>query len=160
MHYRDTRKVAIVGGNRIPFCRSYTGYVKQSNLDMMTATLNGLVSRYKLDGLRLGDVALGAVMKHSRDWNMAREAVLGTKLAPETPAYDLQRACGTGLEAAIQVGNKIALGQIDAGIAGGTDSVSDTPIVYPDSYRSILLESFVGKSTAAKLKPWLRLRPS
>jgi acetyl-CoA C-acetyltransferase len=160
MHYRDTRKVAIVGGNRIPFCRSYTGYAKQSNLDMMTATLNGLVSRYKLDGLRLGDVALGAVMKHSRDWNMAREAVLGTKLAPETPAYDLQRACGTGLEAAIQVGNKIALGQIDAGIAGGTDSVSDTPIVYPESYRSILLESFVGKSTAAKLKPWLRLRPS
>jgi len=160
MHYRDTRKVAILGGNRIPFCRSYTGYAKQSNLDMMTATLNGLVTRYNLQGEQLGDVALGAVMKHSRDWNLAREAVLGTELAHETPAYDLQRACGTGLEAAIQIGNKIALGQIDAGIAGGCDSVSDTPIVYPDGYRRILLDSFVGRSIGAKLKPWLRLRPN
>jgi acetyl-CoA C-acetyltransferase len=159
MHYRETRKVAILGGNRIPFCRSYTSYAKQSNLDMMTATLNGLVSRYNLQGQQLGDVALGAVMKHSRDWNLAREALLGTGLAHETPAYDLQRACGTGLEAAIQIGNKIALGQIDSGIAGGCDTVSDTPIVYPDSYRSILLDSFMGRSLGAKLKPWLRLRP-
>mgnify|MGYP003686628861 CR=1 FL=1 len=135
MQHRDTQRVAIIGGNRLPFCRSYTGYLQQSNLDMMTATLNGLVERYNLENKQLGDVALGAVMKHSRDWNMAREAVLGTKLAPETPAYDLQRACGTGLEAALQIANKIALGQIDSGIAGGTDTVSDTPIVYPDSDR-------------------------
>ncbi len=159
MQYRDTRRVAIIGGNRIPFCRSYTGYLQQSNLDMMTAALSGLVERFNLENKQLGDVALGAVMKHSRDWNMAREAVLGTKLAPETPAYDLQRACGTGLEAAIQIANKIALGQIDSGIAGGTDSVSDTPIVYPDSYRSILIQSFIGRSLGAKLKPWLGLRP-
>lgn len=159
MQHRDTQRVAIIGGNRIPFCRSYTGYLQQSNLDMMTATLNGLVERYNLENKQLGDVALGAVMKHSRDWNMAREAVLGTKLAPETPAYDLQRACGTGLEAALQIANKIALGQIDSGIAGGTDTVSDTPIVYPDSYRSILIQSFIGRSLGAKLKPWFDLRP-
>jgi acetyl-CoA C-acetyltransferase len=159
MQYLETRRVAIIGGNRIPFCRSYTGYLQQSNLQMMTAALNGLVERFNLQNKQLGDVALGSVIKHSRDWNMSREAVLSTQLAPETPAYDLQRACGTGLEAAIQIANKIALGQIDSGIAGGTDTVSDTPIVYPDSYRKILIQSFIGRSLGAKLKPWLNLRP-
>jgi len=160
MHYREPRRVAIIGGSRIPFCRSYTNYAKASNQDMMTATLNGLVEKYGLRGKQLGEVALGAVMKHSRDWNLARESMLGTELAPETPAYDLQRACGTGLEAAIHIGNKIALGQIDAGIAGGVDTISDTPIVYPDGYRRVLLDSFMGRSFGQKLKPWFGLRPS
>ena len=127
---------------------------------MMTAVLGGLVNKYHLAGVRLGDVSLGAVIKHSRDWNLARESVLGTALAPETPAFDIQRACGTSLEAAILIGNKIALGQIDAGIAGGTDSISDSPIVYPDNYRSILLDSFRARSAVDRIKPWLRLRPS
>lgn len=160
MHYTAPRRVAIIGGRRIPFCRANTSYTHQSNQDLMTASLQGLVDAYKLGGERLGDVALGAVMKHSRDWNLARECVLGTTLAPETPAFDLQRACGTGLEAAILVGNKIALGQIDAGIAGGTDTISDVPIVYPDEYREILLASARGKSFGDRLKPWFGLRPS
>jgi acetyl-CoA C-acetyltransferase len=125
----------------------------------MTASLQAVVDAYRLGGERLGDVALGAVMKHSRDWNLARECVLGTTLAPETPAFDLQRACGTSLEAAILLGNKIALGQIDAGIAGGTDTISDVPIVYPDEYREILLASARGRSFGERVAPWLRLRP-
>ncbi|MEQ1803180.1 MAG: acetyl-CoA C-acetyltransferase, partial [Gammaproteobacteria bacterium] len=160
MHYNAPRRVAIIGGRRIPFCRANTSYVHQSNQDMMTATLQALVDAYRLGGERLGDVALGAVMKHSRDWNLARECVLGTTLAPETPAFDLQRACGTSLEAAILIGNKIALGQIDAGIAAGTDTISDVPIVYPDEYREILLASARGKSFGDRVKPWLGLRPS
>jgi acetyl-CoA C-acetyltransferase len=159
MHYNAPRRVAVIGGRRIPFCRANTSYVHQSNQDMMTASLQALVDAYRLGGERLGDVALGAVMKHSRDWNLARECVLGTTLAPETPAYDLQRACGTSLEAAIQIGNKIALGQIDAGIAGGTDTISDVPIVYPDEYQQILLASARGKSLGDRVKPWLGLRP-
>jgi acetyl-CoA C-acetyltransferase len=159
MYYEAPRRVAIIGGLRIPFCRSHTAYASCSNQDMMTAVLRGLVDRFALDGVALGDVSLGAVIKHSRDWNLARESVLGSGLAPETPAYDLQRACGTSLEAAIQIGNKIALGQIDAGIAGGTDSISDAPIVYPDEYRQILLGSFRGRSLGARIKPWLGLRP-
>lgn len=159
MYYEAPRRVAIIGGLRIPFCRSHTAYARCSNQDMMTAVLRGLVDRFALDGVALGDVSLGAVIKHSRDWNLARESVLGSGLAPETPAYDLQRACGTSLEAAIQIGNKIALGQIDAGIAGGTDSISDAPIVYPDEYRFILLNSFRGRSLGARLKPWFGLRP-
>ncbi len=159
MYYEAPRRVAIIGGLRIPFCRSHTAYARCSNQDMMTAVLRGLVDRFALDGVALGDVSLGAVIKHSRDWNLARESVLGSGLAPETPAYDLQRACGTSLEAAIQIGNKIALGQIDAGIAGGTDSISDAPIVYPDEYRQILLGSFRGRSLGARIKPWLGLRP-
>lgn len=160
MHYNAPRRVAIIGGRRIPFCRANTNYVRQSNQDLMTAALQALVDAYRLGGERLGDVALGAVMKHSRDWNLARECVLGTTLAPETPAYDLQRACGTSLEAAIQIGNKIALGQIDAGIAAGTDTISDVPIVYPDDYREILLASARGKSFGDRVKPWFGLRPS
>jgi len=160
MHYRETRRVAIIGGARIPFCRAHTDYAARSNQDMLTAVLNGLVDRFSLKGERLGDVALGAVIKHSRDWNLARECVLGTQLAAETPAFDLQRACGTGLEAAILIGNKIALGQIDSGIAGGSDTISDTPIVYPPEYQQLLLSSARGKGLGEKLTPWLGLRPS
>ncbi|GIK35841.1 MAG: acetyl-CoA acetyltransferase [Gammaproteobacteria bacterium] len=159
MHYQPTRRVAIVGSLRIPFCRAHTRYAEASNQDMMTAVLQGLVERYRLAGERLGDVSLGAVMKHSRDWNLARECVLGSGLAPQTPAFDLQRACGTSLEAAILIGNKIALGQIDAGIAAGTDTISDTPIVYPDEYRRILLRSHRGRTAGERLAPWLGLRP-
>ena len=112
------RRVAVIGGNRIPFARSNSAYAKASNQDMLTATLDGLVTRFGLEGERLGEVAAGAVLKHSRDFNLTRESVLGSKLAPETPAYDVQQACGTGLEAVMLVANKIALGQIDVGRGG------------------------------------------
>ncbi|HEX7061760.1 MAG TPA: acetyl-CoA C-acetyltransferase [Woeseiaceae bacterium] len=159
LHDGRARRVAVIGGVRIPFCRAYTAYARCSNQDMMTATLAALVRKFELEGEQLGDVALGAVIKHSRDYNLARESVLGSGLAATTPAFDLQRACGTSVEACIALGNKIALGQIEAGIAGGTDSISDAPIVYPDAYRAILMESHRGRSLGEKLKPWLRLRP-
>ena len=159
MNYQPPRRVAIIGSSRIPFARANSAYAHCANQDMMTAVLQNLVSRFQLSGERLGDVSLGAVIKHSRDWNLARECVLGTELARETPAFDLQRACGTSLEAAILIGNKIALGQIDAGIAGGTDSISDAPIVFKDEFRKILLKSARGRSTGEKLGPWLGLRP-
>lgn len=159
MHYREPRRVAIIGGTRIPFCRSNTAYAEYSNQDMLTAALSGLVDKYGLGGRRLGDASLGALIKHSGDWNLARESVLGSGLAPTTPAFDLQRACGTSLEAAILIGNKIALGQIDAGVAGGTDTISDVPIVYPPEYRKLLLRSARGKSLSDRLKPWLKLKP-
>jgi acetyl-CoA C-acetyltransferase len=151
--------IAVIGGLRIPFCRAQTNYAECSNQDMMTATLRAIVQKYELKDRALGDVALGAVIKHSRDWNLARESVMGSGLSLTTPGVDLQRACGTSLEACIMIGNKIALGQIEAGIAGGTDSISDAPIVYPDDYRSVLLASSRGRGLKEKLKPWLRLRP-
>lgn len=159
LHDGQAIRVAVLGGLRIPFCRAYTAYVGSSNQNMMTATLRALVQKYDLKGQMLGDVALGAVIKHSRDYNLARECVIGSGLSLKTPGVDLQRACGTSLEACIQIGNKIALGQIEAGIAGGTDSISDAPIVYPDAYRSILMESHRGETFMERLRPWLRLRP-
>ncbi len=153
------RRIAIVGGLRIPFCRAHTAYSGHSNLDMMSATLRGLVKKFELEGDCLGDVALGAVIKHSRDFNLAREATLSSGLSPNTPAIDMQRACGTSLSAAILIGSKIATGLIDVGIAGGCDTISDVPVVYPDAYRSILFESARGRTLMAKLKPWLSLRP-
>ncbi len=159
MHYQPVRRVAIVGSKRIPFLRANTSYAEASNQDLMTAALQALVTSYRLEGVRLGDVSLGAVIKHSRDWNLARECTIGSGLSPETPAFDLQRACGTSLEAAILIGNKIALGQIDAGIAAGVDSISDAPIVYSDGFRKILLRSARGRSLGDRLKPWLGLRP-
>jgi acetyl-CoA C-acetyltransferase len=127
---------------------------------MMTAALVGLVNKYDLKGQILGDVALGAVVKHSRDFNLARESLLDSGLSPKTPGVDLQRACGTSLEAAVMVANKIALGQIESGIAGGTDSISDAPIVYPDAYRHILLDVIRARSALQRILPWFRLRPS
>ena len=153
------RRVAIAGGVRIPFARSYTSYASATNQDMLTATFRALVERFKLQGERLGDVAAGAVLKHSRDYNLVRECVLGSGLDPHTPGLDMQRACGTSLEAAIDIGNKIALGQIDAGIAGGTDTVSDPPLVYPRSYQQLLLASYRGRTAWERLSPWLGLRP-
>lgn len=160
LHDGRSRRVAVIGGLRIPFCRAHTAYATSSNQDMMTATLQALVQKYDLRGQQLGDVALGAVVKHSRDYNLARESVIGSGLSAMTPAVDLQRACGTSIEACIAIGNKIALGQIEAGIAGGTDSISDAPIVYPDAYRAILMESHRGRTLGDKLRPWLRLRPA
>ncbi|SEI40417.1 acetyl-CoA C-acetyltransferase [Paraburkholderia diazotrophica] len=153
------RRVAILGGNRIPFARSNTAYATASNQDMLTFTLQGLIDRYNLHGERLGEVAAGAVIKHSRDFNLTREAVLSTTLAKETPAYDVQQACGTGLEAAILVANKIALGQIDAGIAGGVDTTSDAPIGVNERLRKILLEAGRGRSAAQRVGALTKLRP-
>ena len=153
------RRVAIVGGNRIPFARAHGAYARVGNQEMLTASFKALVDRFGLRGEVMGDVIAGAVMKHSSQWNLVRECVLGSGLAPETPGLDLQRACGTSLEAAILVANKIALGQVDCGIAGGVDTVSDAPIVYGREYQQLLLESYRGKSMSTRVKPWLRLRP-
>ena len=155
----ETRKVAVVAGNRIPFARQDKTYRHASNSDMLTAALNGLVDRTGLGGQELGEVVAGAVLKHARDWNMVREVVLGSKLAPSTPAYDLQQACGTGLEAAILVGNKIALGQIDAGIAGGVDTASDAPISVNNELRNLLLDLNRARSVPDRLRVLARIRP-
>ena len=159
MRKQPARRVAIVGAVRIPFCRAYTSYRSCSNMEMMTAALRGLVDRFGLEGERLGDVSLGAVVKHTRDFNLARESTLSSGLAPETPAFDIQRACGTSLSAATAIASKIAVGMIDSGIAGGTDSISDVPVVYPDAYRRLLFASASGRTLGQRLKPWLGLRP-
>jgi acetyl-CoA C-acetyltransferase len=153
------RRVAIVGGARIPFVRGNGAYAQVGNQEMLIAALRGVVERFGLRGQRMDDVAAGAVMKHSSQWNLTRESVLGCGLAAETPGLDLQRACGTSLEAAILLGNKIALGQIDCGIAGGVDTVSDPPVVYPRSFQQLLLRSYRGKTTGARIRPWFGLRP-
>lgn len=152
MSQNTVRRVAIIGGNRIPFARSNGAYFTASNIDMFTAALNGLVERFNLQGQRLGEVVAGAVLKHSRDFNMTRECVLNTQLAPETPAYDIQQACGTGLQAAFLVANKIALGQIEVGIAGGVDTTSDAPIAFGDGLRKALLELNIAKTGKDRLK--------
>jgi len=153
------RRVAIVGGVRIPFVRGNGAYSQVGNQEMLTAALRGVVERYGLQGQRMDDVAAGAVMKHSSQWNLTRESVLGSGLAAETPGLDLQRACGTSLEAAISLGNKIALGQIDCAIAGGVDTVSDPPVVYPRSFQQLLLRSYRGRTFGERVGPWFGLRP-
>jgi acetyl-CoA C-acetyltransferase len=154
------RRVAIVGGARIPFARGNSAYAQVGNQEMLVAALRGVVERFGLLGQRVDDVAAGAVMKHSSQWNLTRESVFDSGLAAETPGLDLQRACGTSLEAAILLGNKIALGQIECGIAGGVDTVSDPPVVFPRSFQQLLLRSFRGRSALERLAPWLGLRPS
>jgi acetyl-CoA C-acetyltransferase len=156
----QVRKVAVIGGNRIPFVRSNTSYTEASNQQMLTAALTGLVERYKLRGERLGEVAAGAVIKHSRDFNLTRESVLDSGLAYETPAYDVQQACGTGLEATILVANKIALGQIESGIAGGTDTTSDAPIGVSEGLRKILLRANRGKTAKDRILAFKDFRPA
>ena len=155
-----TRRVAIIGGNRIPFARSNTVYAHDSNQDLLVAALQGLVDRYNLHGQRLGEFAAGAVIKHSRDFNLARESLLSTTLSPATPAYDVQQACGTGLEAALLVANKIALGQIEVGIAGGSDTTSDAPIGLNEALRHSVLAANRAKGMGAKVKALLKVRPS
>jgi acetyl-CoA C-acetyltransferase len=155
----STRRVAVIGGNRIPFARSNTVYAEASNQDMLTAAIDGLVTRFGLEGERLGEVVAGAVLKHARDFNLARESVLGSKLSAETPATDIQQACGTGLQAAIQVANKIALGQIEVGIAGGTDTTSDAPVAISDKLRKKLVKVNSARDTLGKLAALGQIRP-
>jgi acetyl-CoA C-acetyltransferase len=157
---REPRRVAVLGGNRIPFARANGPYAMASNQDMLTAALDGLVARFGLAGERVGEVVAGAVLKHSADFNLTRETVLGSRLHPTTPAYDVQQACGTGLEAAVLVANKIALGQIDSGIAGGVDSASDAPIAVSEGLRQGLLAANRAKSTAQRLKALASIRPT
>ncbi len=159
LHDGMSQRVAIVGGSRIPFCRSHSIYKGISNQELMTAALKGVVDKFDLRGQTLGDVALGAVIKHSRDFNLARESVIDSGLSMRTPGVDLQRACGTSLEAAIMVGNKIALGQIDSGIAGGTDTISDAPIVFKDKFRHMLLDMNSARSLGGRLAALARFRP-
>jgi acetyl-CoA C-acetyltransferase len=156
---QTTRRVAVVGGNRIPFARSGSRYALATNQDMLTAALDGLVARYGLAGQRVGEVVAGAVLKHSRDFNLTREVVLGSRLDPHTPAYDIQQACGTGLEAVILVANKIALGQLEVGIAGGVDTTSDAPLQLNEDMRRALLELNRARSLGARLRAAAKLRP-
>jgi acetyl-CoA C-acetyltransferase len=153
------RRVAVIGGARIPFARAQGAYASVGNQEMLTAALKAVVEKFALKGQRLGDVVAGAVMKHSSQWNLTREALLDSGLAPETPGLDVQRACGTSLEAAIAIANKIALGQIDAGIAGGVDTASDPPIVFGREYQQILLRAHRAKSFGARIAPFFSLRP-
>ena len=154
-----TRRVAVIGGNRIPFARSNSVYSGVSNQEMLTAAIDGLVTRFGLEGERLGEVVAGAVLKHARDFNLTRESVLGSKLSPETPATDIQQACGTGLQAAIQVANKIALGQIEVGIAGGTDTTSDAPVAISDKLRKTLMKVNAARDTKSRLAALAAIRP-
>jgi acetyl-CoA C-acetyltransferase len=153
------RRVAVLGGIRIPFARQNGPYARASNQDMLTATLDALVDKFSLHDEAIGEVAAGAVLKHSRDFNLTRESVLGSKLAPETPAYDVQQACGTGLEATILTANKIALGQIDSAIAGGVDTTSDAPIAINEDLRQVLLEANRARSNTGRLKALAKVRP-
>ena len=155
----QTRRVAVIGGNRIPFARSNTAYASVSNQEMLTAAIDGLVARYGLQGERVGEVVAGAVLKHSRDFNLTRESVLGSKLSAETPAIDIQQACATGLQAAIQVANKIALGQFDVGIAGGTDTTSDAPLAVSDKLRKKLIRVNNARDTKGRLTALAAIRP-
>jgi acetyl-CoA C-acetyltransferase len=156
---QSLRDAVIVGGNRIPFARSNGPYADASNQDMLTAAIDGLVARFGLQGERLGEVVAGAVLKHSRDFNLTRECVLGSALDHATPAHDVQQACDTGIQAALTVANKIKLGEIDAGIAGGVDTTSDAPIAVNEDLRHILLEANRAKSVAARIKLLGSLRP-
>jgi acetyl-CoA C-acetyltransferase len=155
----ELRKVAVIGGSRIPFCRSNSIYSEKSNMDMLAAALNGLVERFNLAGKQLDEVAAGAVMTHSRDWNLAREAALSTSLSPLTPAVTVQQACGTSLQCALMIGAKIASGQIDCGIAAGTDTASDPPIVFGDRFAHRLVKAGAAKSFGQRLQAFRGFRP-
>ena len=154
------RRAAVLGGNRIPFARQFAAYAEASNQDMLTAALEGLVARYNLGGEKIDEVVAGAVVKHSRDFNLTRESVLGSSLDPHTSAYDIQQACGTGLEAAILVSNKIKLGQIESGIAGGVDTASDAPITVSEKLRKKLLRVNRAKGGKAQALALLKIRPT
>ncbi len=159
MSAQNVRDAVIIGGNRIPFARAHSAYATAGNQDMLTSTLNGLVARFGLQGQQLGTVAAGAVMKHSKNFNLTRESVLGTPLDPKTPAFDVQMACATGMEAIGSLANKIKLGQIDSAIGGGVDSISDAPIVVTDELRGILMEANRAKTLSQRLKALSKIRP-
>src|SRR5437868_4464712 len=156
---QNARRVAVLGGRRIPFARQNGPYAKASNQDMLTAAVAALVEAFGLEGETVGEVAAGAVLKHSRDFNLTRETVLGSRLAPETPAYDVQQACGTGLEATVLVANKIALGQVECAIAGGVDTTSDAPLAVNEDLRQVLLEVNRQKTLAGRARALAKIRP-
>ncbi|MFI6038773.1 acetyl-CoA C-acetyltransferase [Streptomyces sp. NPDC051315] len=157
----EARRVAIVGGSRVPFARSDGPYATASNQEMLTAAVDGLAARYGLDVPgSVGELVAGAVLKHSRDFNLARETVLGSVLDARTPAYDIQQACGTGLQAVVAAANKIALGQTESAVAGGADTASDAPLGVNDRLRRILLEARRARSAGARLKALAQVRPS
>jgi acetyl-CoA C-acetyltransferase len=153
------RRVAVLGGIRIPFARANGAYMEAGNQDMLTAAMTALVERFELRKQKLGEIAAGAVIKHSRDWNLARECALGSGLDPTTPAYDLQRACGTSLSAVAQLANRIAAGEIDSGIAGGADSASDIPLSYSPGLQRAVLGLARNKSWTGKAASIGHLRP-
>ncbi len=157
---RELRRVAVIGGTRIPFCRSNTLYADLSNQEMMTAALNGLVDRYNLKGEHIDEVVGGAVVSHSRDFNLTRESVLGTKLAPSTPGVTLQQACGTSLQAALGTAAKIATGEIESGIACGSDTTSDAPIVFSKKFSKRLIELNSKKTLMDKVRVFQGLSPA
>ncbi len=153
------RSAVIVGGNRTPFVKAGTAYATASNQDLLTAALDGLAARFGLAGLRLDEVAGGAVLKHSRDFNLTREAVLGSAFDPNTPAVDLQQACGTGLETVIYIHNKIALGQAEVGVGAGVDSASDAPITVTEGLRKALLKANRAKNLQQRAAALATVRP-
>ncbi|MDN5748964.1 MAG: acetyl-CoA C-acetyltransferase [Pseudonocardia sp.] len=156
---RSARRAAVVGGNRIPFARAHGAYAQATNLDMLTATLDGLAARFGLAGERIGEVAGGAVLKHARDRDLTRETVLGSRLSPSTPAYDVQQACGTGLQTMVAVANKIALGQLESGIAAGVDTASDAPVALNDDLRRVLMRLNGARSLPDRLRALAGIRP-
>jgi acetyl-CoA C-acetyltransferase len=153
------RRVAVVGGSRIPFCRSNSIYSEKSNLDMLAGTLQGLVDRFGLDGQQLDEVVAGAVTSHSKDWNLAREALLSTSLSPLTPGITLQQACGTSLQAALMIGAKIASGQIECGVAAGSDTTSDPPITFGRKFSQRLVKAGAARSGKQRLRAFKGFRP-
>lgn len=154
------RNAVIVGGNRTPFVKAGTAYAQASNQDMLTAAIDGLVARFGLAGTKVDEVVAGAVLKHTRDFNLTRESVLGSALDPHTPAVDLQQACGTGLEAVIYAANKIRLGQATTAIAGGVDSASDAPIVVKEGLRRALLKASYARKPVDRIKAFTKVRPA
>jgi acetyl-CoA C-acetyltransferase len=154
------RRVAVIGGVRIPFCRSNGAYSELTNLEMLTTVLNGLVECYNIEGVHIDEVTGGAVITHAKDWNLAREAVIGTKLAPTTPGITLMQACGTSLQAALGIGAKIAIGQIECGIACGSDSVSDSPIVFRRKFAQRLIKLSRARSLKDKLSVFKGFSPA
>ena len=154
------RRVAVIGGVRIPFCRSNTLYADKSNLEMLIGVLDGLVDRYNLKGVHIDEAIGGAVVSHSKDWNLAREAVLGSRLAPTTPGITIQQACGTSLQAAMMLQAKIATGQIECGIAMGSDTTSDAPIVFKQKFAHRLVEVQNAKTMSQRLSAFKGFSPS
>jgi len=156
----EIRRIAVIGGSRIPFCRSNSIYSEKTNLDMLSATIQGLVDRFGLDGMQLDEVVAGAVTTHPKDWNLAREALLSTGLSPLTPGITLQQACGTSLQSALMIGAKIACGQIKCGIAAGTDTTSDPPISFGRKFSQRLVKAGAARSGKQRLRAFKGFSPS
>jgi acetyl-CoA C-acetyltransferase len=157
---QELRRIAVIGGSRIPFCRSNSFYSEKTNMDMLSATIQGLVDRFGLDGKQLDEVIAGAVTTHAKDWNLAREALLSTSLSPLTPGITLQQACGTSLQGAMIIGAKIASGQIECGIAAGTDTTSDPPISFGRKFSQRLVKMGAARSGKQRMKAFKGFSPS